>query len=263
MDEVPLADIQYPYFTQSIVQDKLRPEKPNTDDGRCRMTDNAWSLAERCWAHDASSRPRVGELCSDLEQIAHSWTSDVTPASSTASSPVDLEGHEEGHAIMQIALEERERKEADARAEAVREAEEITATEAERKAQKEKERAEAEAQTERARTQAASKQRQKERQREEASVIISDEIVGERLNEMAAGAKLNEELEQLITQQEAAVRREEEWSKRTGYSVPEAELEKVEQRINVVAAELEKLKMPFTKRMLAFFTSRKSRKQGL
>ncbi|KAF7966370.1 hypothetical protein HWV62_38917 [Athelia sp. TMB] len=96
-------------------------------------------------------------------------------------------------------------------------------------------------------------------------VIISQEIVDDkkRLNETAAGAKLNEELERLIAQQEAAVRQLEQQSQRTNDPAIVAELEKVERRINVVAAELEKLKIPFTRRVVAFFTGRKARKTGL
>lgn len=96
-------------------------------------------------------------------------------------------------------------------------------------------------------------------------VIISHEIVDDkkRLNETAAGAKLNEELEKLIAQQEAAVKQLAQQSERTNDPAIVAELEKVERRINVVAAELEKLKIPFTRRVLAFFTGRKARKTGV
>ena len=96
-------------------------------------------------------------------------------------------------------------------------------------------------------------------------VLISYEIVDDkkRLNETAAGAKLNEELEKLIAQQEAAVKQLAQQSQRTNDPAIVAELEKVEQRINIVAAELEKLKIPFTRRVTAFFTGRQARKTGL
>ncbi|KAF7966170.1 hypothetical protein HWV62_39764, partial [Athelia sp. TMB] len=84
----------------------------------------------------------------------------------------------------------------------------------------------------------------------QTSVILSNEIVDDkkRLNETAAGVKLHEELERLIAQQEAAVRQIEEQSKIANDPVLVADLDKVEGRIREVAAQLQKLKIPFTRR---------------
>ncbi|KAF7966065.1 hypothetical protein HWV62_40238 [Athelia sp. TMB] len=99
----------------------------------------------------------------------------------------------------------------------------------------------------------------------QTSVILSNEIVDDkkRLNETAAGVKLHEELERLIAQQEAAVRQIEEQSKIANDPVLVADLDKVEGRIREVAAQLQKLKIPFTRRVMAFFTGRKARKPGI
>ncbi|KAF7973138.1 hypothetical protein HWV62_16188 [Athelia sp. TMB] len=190
-DDMPLADVPDAYFVELIVTKQFRPPRPDADYGRRGLSDETWSLVEHCWAHDASLRPLAKELCSALEQIAHTWALDVTTPLSMPSSPVDGEDDVRTFA----AWEETGRKEADARLEAALEAERVAVAEAERKAQEERDRVEAE--------KAVAEAERKERERIEAERLAVAEaerkererIEAERLAVAEAERKERERIE--------------------------------------------------------------------
>lgn len=104
---------------------------------------------------------------------------------------------------------------------------------------------------------------------ERENVILSREIYDDkkRLNETAAGVKLNEELQRLIQdQKDAAVRLADQVARQDNPVLVE-ELTKrraeIQNRIGSVTQQLQALKIPFGTRIKNFFTGKKTRRSGL
>jgi len=80
--DIPLGHIDYDQFIQLVVNEDVRPERPD-DDEALDMTDDLWSLAERCWVKDPLSRPSANIVCDDIRGLPP-----VAPLPSAVSSPV-------------------------------------------------------------------------------------------------------------------------------------------------------------------------------
>ncbi|KZP32134.1 hypothetical protein FIBSPDRAFT_1037208 [Athelia psychrophila] len=101
------------------------------------------------------------------------------------------------------------------------------------------------------------------------NVILSREIFDDKkkLNETAAGVKLTEELNRLISDQKEAARRLEEQVNSQHDPVLVAELQQrkvdIELKIGGVTTQLQQLKVPFGRKIMNFITGKRARKSGV
>ncbi|KZP32010.1 hypothetical protein FIBSPDRAFT_907485 [Athelia psychrophila] len=101
------------------------------------------------------------------------------------------------------------------------------------------------------------------------NVILSSELVEDkkRLNETGVAIKLNAELQRLIGDQKEAARRLEVDARTEQNPVALAEMDKrkkeIENKMGGVIGQLQQLKIPFGRKVMAFFTGRKARHPGV
>jgi len=67
-NEIPLGHIEYSDFVELIVNQDIRPERPDGDEAP-QLTDDSWQLAELCWKKDPVSRPNVGTVCDTMSRL--------------------------------------------------------------------------------------------------------------------------------------------------------------------------------------------------
>lgn len=102
---------------------------------------------------------------------------------------------------------------------------------------------------------------------EQDNIAISREIHDDKkgLNETAAGVRLKEELDKLISDQRDASRRLEAQVTEHGNHVRVAELHQrrveIEKRIGIVSSRIQMFKIPFGKRMRILFDGQRARKE--
>jgi len=67
-NEIPLGHVDYSEFIELVVNQDIRPERPESDEAP-QMTDHSWQLAEDCWRKDPVSRPVVDTVCDRISKF--------------------------------------------------------------------------------------------------------------------------------------------------------------------------------------------------
>ena len=67
-NEVPLGHVEYSEFVEFVVNQDIRPERPDGDEAP-QLTYDSWQLAELCWKKDPLSRPNVGTVCDTMSRL--------------------------------------------------------------------------------------------------------------------------------------------------------------------------------------------------
>ena len=78
MDEIPLGHLNSSSFVELVVQQYVRPERPDHEDAP-QLSDEAWDLAEKCWVKNPPSRPTANTVCDILSHVLNP-PSQPTPA---------------------------------------------------------------------------------------------------------------------------------------------------------------------------------------
>jgi molybdenum-dependent DNA-binding transcriptional regulator ModE len=91
----------------------------------------------------------------------------------------------------------------------------------------------------------------------QANVLLPRELLDDQLslNETRVGATLSQELEKLIEDRQASARKYKRYAED---AVIKKEIEEIEKKIDQVAEELRRLRIPFGRRILLFFSRRSS-----
>ena len=66
-NEIPLGHIERPDFVELVVNQNIRPDRPDQDEAP-QLTDDSWQLAELCWGKDPLSRPNIGTVCDTISR---------------------------------------------------------------------------------------------------------------------------------------------------------------------------------------------------
>ena len=70
-NKIPLSHIEYPEFIELVVNQNIRPERPDGDEAP-QLTDDSWQLAELCWKKDPLSRPNIGTVRDMMSRLLDS-----------------------------------------------------------------------------------------------------------------------------------------------------------------------------------------------
>ena len=73
----PFSNQQKPEVAFHVVLEGRRPSQPKNPES-LGITNEIWNLLEVCWAKNASSRPKVGQVVGRLNEVAKHWTADPT-----------------------------------------------------------------------------------------------------------------------------------------------------------------------------------------
>ena len=103
-NEIPLGHIEYSEFIELVVNQDVRPERPD-DDEAPQLADDSWQLAGLCWQKDPVSRPNIGTVCDMMSRLLDNnprqqamkvgvlhWTNSSTPCP-YALSPLSVSTH--------------------------------------------------------------------------------------------------------------------------------------------------------------------------
>jgi WD40 repeat protein len=67
-NEIPLGHVNYSDFIELVVQQGLRPERPDFEDAP-QLSDAVWGLAKKCWMKDPQQRPTASTLCDAISYL--------------------------------------------------------------------------------------------------------------------------------------------------------------------------------------------------
>lgn len=89
--EIPLGHIDHSEFTQLVVNQNVRPERPDDADS-LGLSDELWELAEQCWVKEPLNRPSASIVCDDMKSFLHTppLVTHVPSMNYFATSPSDL-----------------------------------------------------------------------------------------------------------------------------------------------------------------------------
>lgn len=68
MDDVPLGGLDYTSFIDLVVDNNVRPGRPDEEDA-LQLSDKIWKLAEHCWMKDARKRPTAKAVSDIISQL--------------------------------------------------------------------------------------------------------------------------------------------------------------------------------------------------
>ncbi|CAA7270611.1 unnamed protein product [Cyclocybe aegerita] len=66
--DIPLGNLAPGILRQVVVQNHVRPDRPDARDAP-QLSDEVWTIAQRCWNSDPAARPRATSLCEELAAL--------------------------------------------------------------------------------------------------------------------------------------------------------------------------------------------------